>query len=405
MFWLIAAALAGVVGLSILAPFLRRGGEAVPPAAAHDLALYRGQMAEIDRDLGRGVILPEEAERLRLEVGRRALEADREMRGAEAGRAGRPVPVAVIAVLLAVLSVGAFALYRQTGAPELGDMPMSWRLAEAETAYGGRPSQAEAEAQAAEVRRPQPAPEDVTLAEQLRARLAERPDDAQGWALLAGQEARIGEPVRAVEAQRRAMALRQPAAADHALLAGLLVEAAGGIVTSEAEAEVAAALRLDPAEPQARFLRGLLMVQTLRPDLAYAVWRDLPAEAPADAPWLGLVRASLPDLAWLAGQPEPEAGAAAAPLPGPDAAAIAAAEAMPEAERQQMIQGMVASLEQRLGAEGGPPEEWARLIVALSVIGNRPRAEAILTEARGQFGAVPAASGVIEAAARQAGLP
>ena len=50
-----------------------------------------------------------------------------------------------------------------------------------------------------------------------------------------------------------------------------------------------------------------------------------------------------------------------------------------------MIEGMVEGLAARLADEGGPVEDWARLIRALGVLGQTERASAIRTEAREVF--------------------
>ena len=91
-------------------------------------------------------------------------------------------------------------------------------------------------------------------------------------------------------------------------------------------------------------------------------------------------------------------------MPGPDAAAMAAAQDMTPEQRQQMIDSMVQGLEDRLATKGGSPEEWARLIGALTVKGEGPRAQEILAEARSKFAADPQALTVIDGAAAQAGL-
>ena len=64
-----------------------------------------------------------------------------------------------------------------------------------------------------------------------------------------------------------------------------------------------------------------------------------------------------------------------------------------------MIRGMVEGLAERLATEGGAPEEWARLISALGVLGETNRAGAILTEAREVFAGSDAALQMINGAA------
>jgi cytochrome c-type biogenesis protein CcmH len=81
----------------------------------------------------------------------------------------------------------------------------------------------------------------------------------------------------------------------------------------------------------------------------------------------------------------------------------AAAEMTPEA-RMEMIQGMVAGLSDRLATEGGPPEDWARLIGALGVLGNTEQAAAIAAEAEQVFAGNDAALSLIAEARTRAGL-
>ena len=69
-----------------------------------------------------------------------------------------------------------------------------------------------------------------------------------------------------------------------------------------------------------------------------------------------------------------------------------------------MIEGMVAEPRPRLAAQGGPPEDWARLIRSLGVLGRADEGRAILAEARAAHGDDAAGLATIDAAARDAGL-
>ncbi|MFN3275182.1 MAG: c-type cytochrome biogenesis protein CcmI [Paracoccus sp. (in: a-proteobacteria)] len=413
MFWILSGALTLIVGLVILLPAWRGRGAGSEPAAAYDLRVYRDQLREVDRDLDRGLIQPEDAQRLRAEIGRKVLDADKRVTQARptAAHGGGLVVAAVLAVLLG----GTFALYLREGVPGAPDMPIAERFAAAEAAYRTRPTQAEAEAAAPARPAPDPAeldPDYLALIEQLRAAVAQNPQDRQGLSLLVTNEMRLGNLPAAREAAEQLVALQgdQADATDLMRLSSLMIEAAGGIITPEAEAMLVRALRADPGQPQARYLLGVLQIQNGRPDRAFTLWRRLLEEGPADAPWTPSIRAAIEDLAWLAGEagyapPEVPAGAPVMPaLPGPDAATLEAAEDMPAAERQQMIEGMVAGLQSRLAHEGGTPEEWARLIMALSVLGRDADARAIRDEAQVRFAGSDEALGVITQAAQDAGL-
>ncbi|TYP68251.1 cytochrome c-type biogenesis protein CcmH [Stutzerimonas stutzeri] len=407
MFWILAAALTAITALAILSP-LRRGRGGAAPAAAYDLRVYRDQLAEVERDLDRGVIGPDDAQRLRAEIGRKVLDADRRAAlSAPAARGGRALWPAV--ALVAMLA-GAVALYLREGVPGAPDMPLAERFAAADAAYRDRPSQAEAEAAAPA--RPAPDlseadPEYLAMIDQLRDAVGRNPDDQQGLALLASNEMRLGNLAAARAAQQRLVDLRgdQADAVQLMQLATLMVDAAGGVVTPEAEAVLRRALTLDPTQPQARYLQGVLLIQNGRPDRAFPLWRGLLDEGPEGAPWIAPIRAAIQDLAWLAGDDEYRAPAPpAADLPGPDADALAAAEDLSPEDRARMIQDMVDRLQQRLATEGGSPEEWARLIAALAMLDQRDQATAILTEARQRFGSAPDALAPIERAATEAGL-
>ncbi|SMO37988.1 c-type cytochrome biogenesis protein CcmI [Paracoccus laeviglucosivorans] len=403
MFWIICAGLTAIIAASIAAPLLRRRSTGDEPAAAYDLRIYRDQLREVERDLERRLIEPAEAERLRAEIGRKVLTADRALeRESGARRApGGPAAVAVLAALL----LGAGALYYEIGAPDKPDQPIAQRIAMAQQVYDNRPTQAEAEKVAPKPQRPPVDAEYTALIDQLRAAVAKNPDDPQGQALLAMHEERLGNLVAAKNAQAKLVALRgdSATATDHAQLAALTVDAAGGLVTRDAEAELARALELEPKNGQARYLSGYLQIQNGRPDRAFPIWADLLAQGPESAPWMPVLRASIGDLAWFAGQPDyvaPEPRT----LPGPDADAMAAAEDMTPEERQQMVAGMVKGLEERLATQGGTPDEWARLISSLVVIGQKDHAQNILAEARGRFAGAADALAPIEAAAQQSGL-
>ncbi len=414
MFWLFAAALTLTVAVAILMPFWRARPDGAEPAAAYDLRVYRDQLAEIDRDLARGIIDPADAERLRTEIGRKVLGADRALTR-EAGI--RPVTARhglIAGAALLALIAGGVALYMRIGAPEQPDMALASRIEAAEARYASRPSQAEAEARMAANPAPAlPAPDAQfqKLMDQLRAAVQQRPDDPKGLSLLARNEARLGNAQAAMTAQTQLIKVQGDAATadDHAFLAGLMTEAAGGLITAEAEREMATALRLDPANAQARYMTGLLQAQNGRPDRAFPVWAALLEDTPADSPWNVAIRQVIGDMAWLAGQPDyipPRPGdAPAAPMmPSPDADQMAAASDMTPAERTEFIRSMVGRLESRLATEGGTAEEWGRLISSLTVVGEQDHAREIAIEARTRFANDPASLAKVNEAAEAVGI-
>lgn len=394
-FWAVAGLMAfGVSGLLILSVQAARRGTPAP-AAAEDLQVYRDQLREVDRDLARGTLNGAEGQRLKTEIARRLLDADRKASAAlpqaAAGRGG------LIAAGLAVLAAAAAALaiYARTGVPGYPDLPLAARLAEADAALATRPAQAEYVATLAPLPVPATDPSFLALMDQLRAKVdPATATDPRGLALLARNEAALGNHAAAMAAQARLIAVLGAAATadDHAALAELFILQAQGYVSPEAEAALIEALRRDPANGLALYYSGLMFAQNGRYDRAFGLWRPLLEQGPQDAPWVPALREQIGQIAELAGVPYsppetlPETPPAAPPgLRGPSAGDMAAAADMAPGDRQAMIEGMVDQLSARLAAEGGTAAEWAQLIRALGVLGRKDEARAILTEAQARF--------------------
>lgn len=395
-FWAIAAGMV-LAALAVLARALARG-----PAAAEgehpDMAVYRAQLAEVDRDSARGLIAPDEARGLRTEIARRILDLDRTGgRQPATAAGGLTLPLALITAALA----GAVALYGHLGAPARADLPHAARIAAADRLRAERPSQAEAEASLTAAA-PTADAGYAALMEQLRASTVKHPDRVEGFRLLVQHEANLGNYAAAARAKARVIDLEDPqgrvTALDHAELADLLIRAAGGTVTAEAEAELDLALKLDPTLGTARFYAGLLEAQTGRPDLAFAIWRPLYEESPPGAPWMGFLDERIAFVALAAGVDY------APPAKGPDAADVAAAAEMTAEERAQMIEGMVGGLEARLMADGGSAAEWVQLLQALAVLGQPDRAALAWARAEKTLASDAQALETVRAAAIAAGV-
>lgn len=393
-----------------LALVVLRGRTGDQPPAAYDLMVYRDQLKEVDRDLARGVISQEDAERTRAEVSRRILAADAQLtRGGEDG--GQPVWTGrlVALVVFAGLGAGSLLVYDWIGVPGYEDVPLKARIAASDERRANLPTQEALE----EIMPSAQASEDVqedylTLMEQLRSAVADRPDDIRGLQLLARNEAALGNMAAARKAQEQIIALKGEDATvqDLAQLADMMVSAAGGQVSSEAEAVLRSVLARDPNEPRARYYLGLYFMQVDRPDMAFRMWDRLLRESTADAPWTPLIRSRIEELAWRAGvqryELPPEPGTA--PAPGPSAADIEAADQMSPEDRVNMIRGMVDQLSTRIETEGGSAGEWARLVNAYAVLGEVDKARDAMAEARTLFADDPMALSLIANAAKQAGL-
>lgn len=404
-FWIVTIAMSAACG-GILALALLRGRVGEDPAEAYDIQVYRDQLKEVDRDLARGVVAPEEAERIRTEVARRILAADAKLK-ANDGKGAQPVMGARVMAGIAMLGLvaGGGALYAWLGAPGYSDLPRSARLAASEFERLNRLDQASAEARLPAQPAPELEPEFADLMDQLRQAVADRPGDIRGLALLARNEALIGNFTAAHEAQIQLIEAKADAvlAEDFAGLADMMVSAAGGYVSADAELALRAALAREPDNKRARYYLGLYFVQIDRLDAAFRTWDGLLRDSAPDDLWTPVLRDQLPELAWRAGNARYE-------LPPLDDSTplsqqqIEAAGEMTREERAVMIRSMVEGLSERIETEGGSVEDWARLTNALAVLGEFDRVRDTLKEARVIFADRPLDLDLIENAAKQAGF-
>ncbi|MEQ9694110.1 c-type cytochrome biogenesis protein CcmI [Shimia sp. SDUM112013] len=409
IFWIVVITAALMIsGLFAYALIKGRAGD--EPPAAYDLRVYQDQLKEVDKDLARGVINAEDAERIRTEISRRILAADAQLQhGGDTG--GQPETAGkVVAVLIAAFLVGgAAALYAELGAPGYDDMPLQARIEAATEQHANRPSQAEFEANLPVRPLNEPEGEYGELIGKLRQTVEDRPDDLQGHILLARNEANLGNIKNAYTAQDKVIQLKgeDAALADYLFLAELMIASAEGYVSPEAESALRSALQIDPSDQLARYYWGLMLIQNNRPDLAFRMWETLLQQSAPDAPWVAPIRSRIQDLAFLAGvdyQLPPLAPAMGDGLSGPTAEDMQAAQEMTPEEQQEMIQGMVDNLSDRLATEGGTPQEWARLIGALGVLGDLNQAQAIFLEAQTRFEGNAQALAIVRQGAQRAGI-
>lgn len=395
VFW-IAAGLVLALSIAFVAGALRARADGARP----DVAVYRDQLRELDRDRARGTLSSEEAEAARAEVARRLLNAD-----AEQARPSRGTGNGMVGLLLIALPVIGISLvgYLSLGAPGYPDLPLQSRIAQIEENRATRPDQATAEAgvpDAIDTSR-----EDVTqMAAQLKTVLLERPDDLRGWRLAVQTQTGLNDLEAAWRSQNRVLAILGDEAQgpDFALLAELMILAADGYVSPQAETALAEAVRRDPANGTARYYAGAMYAQGGRPDRALSIWRGLVADSLPDDPWLEPIYAQIERISVLAGDPT---NLDELPQPrGPSSDDIAASEDLSPQERIEMIGGMVQGLSERLATEGGSAREWSRLITAYGVLGRTDAADAVYQEAKVVFGADPAALDTLARAADRAGI-
>jgi cytochrome c-type biogenesis protein CcmH len=338
LFWVIAALLTLGASLAVLLPL---AGRTVVRAAdgAHDLEVYRDQLAELDRDAARGLIQPADAGEARAEIARRILKADKTAAAAktENGRSARALGMAaVLAVPLA-----SWGIYAAIGSPDLPSQPLAARLE----------------------KNPAEATVDELIA-RAEAHLAANPDDGRGWDVLAPIYSRLGRYGEAVTAYRNAIRLDGASGTRESGLGEALAGAAGGMVTAEAQAAFSRALELEPGQPKASFFLASALAQEGKVAEALSAWQAMMIALPADSPWRNAVAQA------EQGANSRLAAAGNEAAPGPTEDEIDAAANMSAEGRSAMIEQMVAGLDERLRQNPGDVEGWQRLVRSYHVLGR-----------------------------------
>ncbi len=379
-FWIIVSIICILISILFYLSITQDTPNLVPNS---DLEVYKDQLINVERDLSRGIITEDEAERIRAEVSRRILELDkRKQRSLE--KETKVTGLIFSIVFLLIFIAGGSFLYQKFGAPGYENLSQSQRIKNSNELLSKRATQE----QLLELRK-----------------VAERPNDLEGLKLLTGIEAKIGNTDEAVKAQQQFLQLLGDKASDldHFNYADLLINQVEGVVSPEAEKALRAALEINPENGGAKYYIGLMLAQNDRPDLALRVWKQLLRAGELDAPWIPLIRNDIERLAVLAGDTKFELPPIDS-TPGPTAEDIENASQMNDEERQEMIEGMVSRLSERLSTEGGSPNEWARLIKAYGVLGDFQNAQSAWEEAKNIFKGDAISLEKLSAAAMNIGL-
>ncbi|TVR83389.1 MAG: c-type cytochrome biogenesis protein CcmI [Rhodospirillales bacterium] len=380
--WIAAAAVAAAVLALVLMPLVRRRAAYETEAFRYELAVYRDQLSEVDREVARGVLDARQAEAVRLEIQRRILAAT----GAAGGAGGKTEPTVpgrspMLAATLAVATVaGAFALYLNLGAPDAPDQPLAAREPTGQPVATGLA-----------------VPPDATLLEAVDAlerHLEANPGDAQGWFLLGRSYLSLQQFPEAVSALRNALDLAGQRPEIAAEYGEAIIALAQGRVPEEARNAMKLALIGDPLNARARYYLALDRAQQGDYRVALQGWADLLALSPADAPWRALVETQMARAADEIGVdpaeivPSPEAldlaetHAAPVVAPGLTPEQTEAIADLSVEERMAMVRDMVDGLARRLEDSPDDADGWRRLARAYEVLGEPDKAADALERAK-----------------------
>lgn len=347
MIWSVIAVLAlgsmGILALSL------RAKTALDNQADSSPAIFADQLAELDRDVARGVVSATDADAARIEIKKNIL------RQAQSGQSGRLVSTRGsrigLWVAITFVPVAAVGYYAQFGSPALS------RVAVAE--------QRQAREENARI---------VALTEQLKTRLETDAEGgpSDGWMLLGQTYMRLGRFGDAAAAFRIVSEREEVTSAVFSMLTEALVAQENGIMTPAAEAAINEVAARDPSNPAVTYFRALALQQAGQSASAHDLVVARLDAADGYYPWMDTLVAQANRIGDGIGR-DPISLARFAPMlagRGPSAEDVAAAQEMSPEDRAAFIQSMVQGLADRLTDEPDDLDGWLQLGRAYSVLGN-----------------------------------
>jgi cytochrome c-type biogenesis protein CcmH len=272
-FWFLAAALMAVTMAGLLWPLLRQpSGTAVadrPAPALRDV--YRDQLRELDADLRAGTLSPARHAEARDELARRLLDDTGEPGMAPRGHRASAL---LAAALLALLPSAAILLYLHLGNPVA-----LWGADDMHAADDGQHELSVAQIEG--------------MVNQLATRLRDKPDDPEGWSMLARSYTALQRYDDAAAAYDRAIALAPDVAALRSDYADVLASVNGGSLEGPAMEQIRRALALDPDDPKGLALAASAAAERGETGQAIAYWERLYRLLPPDSQTAARVAANL----------------------------------------------------------------------------------------------------------------
>ncbi|MEP3231489.1 MAG: c-type cytochrome biogenesis protein CcmI [Hyphomicrobiales bacterium] len=374
-FWIVAGILTLAGILSAIWPLVREKPRQGDLAGTDDTQegtrhVLIDQLDEIERDRERGLLNDEEAKGARAELGRRLLTLEQSVAQDDesATKTGRLYPWISI-ILIPVLAVGA---YQYLGSPNLPDQPISARLSQP------------------------PENQDINLiVSQIEKHLETNGDDIKGWQALAPIYRRMNRLEDAENAFRKWLALAGDDKASKGQaqlgLGQVLIAKNEGNVSGETFEVLEQASQNAPNDATAFFFLAVGLTQQNKTAEGIAAWTDLIERFGSDnPPWLATAKNALASLKAQEQNPTDEQ--------------VDAAKQLSSVERNELIEGMVSRLANRLNDEPDDLIGWNRLVQAYMVLGRKDQAKDALSRALAHFSGNESATDSLNESAKAQGL-
>jgi cytochrome c-type biogenesis protein CcmH len=328
IFWLAVIVLALGTAFFLLRPLYQGGDEA--KGANPDVAIYKSQLDELQRDLAAEAIGPEEARAAEAEISRRLLAADREApvgRDLKSQNLSSRSRMAIAFLIVLVMPVAATMIYIGNGKP----------------AYEAQP-------------------------------YVDKNDEVEKWIKFGQVYMQTERYEDAQGAFAQALGVSGPRADLYEMYGEAILFSGGGEISDRAVDAFQTAIKLDPTRERSQYILGEWLYRSGEREDAVRVFIDLLEEA-KDADFRAYlderIKAAISEIrADLSGEvpiaePQKPLG-----LSGDDLARV-----------NQMVAGLAARLEQ----DPNDLEGWLRLIRSYTVLGDLTKAHAALQAATFAF--------------------
>lgn len=304
LFWILAAALICLALAFVIWPLFshRADARAQLDLRNQNLMAYRSRMKELDNEYQAGILDEENYRQLREELAGSMLDdvpdADKGIVNKPGREPGRRSAVVITLVSLAIVPAAAVYLYQQWGAME--EVAQYRAMQEMTAAEGDRAEQMAA------------------LTAQLRARLEDKPQNTEGWAMLGRSYMRLEQFADAAWAFEQLASQidddNQARATAWGLSAQALFFNSQGEMSEEVRGAIENARALNPDEVNALGLLGISAFSAGNYQQAIRFWERIVEVAP-DHPQLASIRNGIGEAYQRLGQepPQPETAQASGP--------------------------------------------------------------------------------------------
>lgn len=264
IFWILVTGLSGLALLFVIPPLLSRR------AAAKDtdqdqlnLEVFRQQLLELETDLEAGKLEKGQYHDARQDLERELLHDvnGQGTRSTTAKPATAPFTALVLALALPAFAIGLYLILGDSAIIPRLEMATTVSATQAPPDHGAGGDQ-----QAASL--------DI-MAERLAARMAEHPEQMEGWLMLGRTYVALNQPEKGADALARALALAPQNPEVMINLAQALATAANSQLAGRPAELIAAALLIEPKHATGRWLNGLVAYQAGDLPLAVARWEAL----------------------------------------------------------------------------------------------------------------------------------